>query len=228
MAARIRSLGCSSWFGYDTDAPDRNETFCRELDMRRDELKAQAKVFAVGFQGTPPSTGSSGVGSGIVITSAFKDTATCKGTIPVRRCTLLPGLVEYTIMIKNDTISLQHPHWQNDTFLQAREGKFSNDLPLTWNPWQAVFPTFFPPVELNLTEGPRPNEYEFDLYSNCPEGEFSAGIGSNTTCRNGGPGWQRVEVNDLSRQYLNQPDPSCDPESACACTYTWHDPMQVQ
>lgn len=93
----------------------------------------EAQVFAVGLEDGSLESGSFGVSSDIVITSAFKDTASCKGTIHSRRCTLRPGIVEYEVTLKNETILLKHPHWQNDQFLRPVRGVvFLGDI--TFNP----------------------------------------------------------------------------------------------
>lgn len=55
--------------------------------------------------------------SDFIITTKFKNDTACKGVAFTQACKLHQGLVEYSIILKNNSISLRYPHWQNDTFL---------------------------------------------------------------------------------------------------------------
>lgn len=234
MAAKAAAIGCSSFFGYNNDTSDTNVTFCKELEKPENYQTAQfgkVKVFAVGFENGGPAAGSPDkcfrpvrnaddalrddcISSGINITTAFKNTPTCKGRAQARRCTLRQGVVEYAVMIKNDTISLRNPHWQNDTFLQ--------DTPVNLldmaNYWWEVFPQLYPPIQVNLEHGPRSNSLVFGLYGDC----LSSYRESNTSCSVAGFQTQPIVLKDLSIRYINQADPNLS-----ECNYTWSDPMQA-
>lgn len=143
-------------------------------------------------------------------------------------------VVEYSVMLNNDTISLQYPHWQNDTFIKAAGSDLDGSL----------LPLLFPPVQLNLTYRTfrsLPRKFEFVRYKDCagsPDSTFSDSMitatpsyYSNTSCVDRRSG-QGLSGNDFPRKYLRLPerDPSCaqfEYFPSCACNYTWRDPMQV-
>lgn len=229
MAPKVQALGCSSTFGFNNATADRNETFCKELGKTYDV--PLAKVFAVGFENGGAAAGSpedcyrpfkntldfldnNCVGSGINITTTFKDRPTCRGTVQARRCTLRQGVVEYAVMIKNDTISLRHPHWQNDTFLQDTP----IDLLDTINHWTKIFPHLYPPIQVNLDRSVRSKAARLHWYQDCPKGYGQ----SNTSCPVSGSIGERLGSIDLSRQYINEKQAGLNP-----CDITWSDPMQA-
>lgn len=53
----------------------------------------------------------------IEIANLFKAAPNCESDVSVTRCTLQQAIVEYWVVLQDGIISLQHPHWQNDTVL---------------------------------------------------------------------------------------------------------------
>lgn len=53
----------------------------------------------------------------IEIANLFKAAPDCESDVSVTRCTLQQAIVEYGVVLQNGIISLQHPHWQNDSVL---------------------------------------------------------------------------------------------------------------
>lgn len=53
----------------------------------------------------------------IEIANLFKAAPDCESDVSVTRCTLRQAIVEYDVELQDGIISLQHPHWQNDTIL---------------------------------------------------------------------------------------------------------------
>lgn len=190
-----------------------------------DELSAiSEKIFAVGFE-TQPLWGharnasiTDGLKYNVIITTTFKDTPTCKGSIPMHRCSLRLTLVDYAVMIKNDSITLQYPHWQSD---MVHETSIPKKEYIPWglgvftNEWTQLFALLYPPTQINVTQmGDRPMLMEYVL---CQENSDRLFDTINTTCP-----LRMPIIRDLSKIYSNQPLPYRH-----ACDYTWRDPMQV-
>jgi hypothetical protein len=53
----------------------------------------------------------------IEIPNLFKAAPDCESDLSVSTCTLQQAIVEYSVVLQHGIISLQHPHWQNDTIL---------------------------------------------------------------------------------------------------------------
>ena len=53
----------------------------------------------------------------IEIANLFKAAPNCESDVSLTRCTLQQAIVEYWVVLQDGIISLQHPHWQNDTIL---------------------------------------------------------------------------------------------------------------
>lgn len=170
-------------------------------------LVSEAKVFAIGFEDGSSNSSDSTLG---LLTSTFKETTTCKGAIREHRCTLNPRIVEYSVILRNDTISLQYPHWQNDTFLKDVHEK-RHELGVQGG---TLLPLLFPPVQLNITYYGGTDSFSTRLYQGCGQDRFASNTiaSSNTSCPIEGRG-QGLPLgdNNLLGQYLNRVgDPSCD------------------
>lgn len=66
------------------------------------------------------------------ITTKFKNDTACKGIAFTQMCKLHRGLVEYSVILKNNSISLRYPHWQNDSYLQDLSSDLRADA-VSWN-----------------------------------------------------------------------------------------------
>lgn len=130
-ASRIPSPECRSYWHFDDvyDVTKQNFTLCHVIEDSFLEPKMTAfdveyDVFDSHHVGIGRSIDFEGgyvilAGSPkeMRITTKFKDMPTCKGFAQMRTCTLHQAVVEYAVILQNNTISLQHPHWQNDTIL---------------------------------------------------------------------------------------------------------------
>lgn len=66
------------------------------------------------------------------ITTKFRNSTACKGVAYTQTCKLHQGLVEYSVVLQNNIISLRHSHWQNDSFLQDLSPYLITPAP-SWN-----------------------------------------------------------------------------------------------
>lgn len=53
----------------------------------------------------------------LTISTTFKDTLACQGSITTHTCKLSLTPIIYDVVINNGLISLKDPHWQNDTVM---------------------------------------------------------------------------------------------------------------
>ncbi|KAF2466118.1 uncharacterized protein BDR25DRAFT_237763 [Lindgomyces ingoldianus] len=103
------------------------------------------------------------------VVNLFKTQPVCGGELSITRCSLHHAVVEYAVELRNHTIQLQHPHWQNDTLL------FQTRVPLlplspSWNMFDALHNMSVDPPWGSTTHWP--NFYmaqfnqEISIYSN--------------------------------------------------------------
>lgn len=125
----------------------------------------------------------------VKITTKFKNDTACRGVAFAQTCELHQGIVEYSVILQNTSISLRYPHWQNDSFLQNLPSALSNTLPSALpiafqnnvsidlrtdaETWNKVFMNLYTPVRFNSSrlycDGEPAESY---LYTNCPDGFF--------------------------------------------------------
>lgn len=81
------------------------------------------------------------------ITTKFKNDTACKGVAFTQTCELHQGLVDYSIILTNDSISLRYPHWQNDTFLSG----LSDSIRAPAELWNRVFINLYKPIRFDYS-----------------------------------------------------------------------------
>ena len=151
------------------------------------------------------------------ITTKFKNETSCKGIAFAQTCKLHQGLVEYSIILKNSSISLRYPHWQNDSFLQD----LSNDLLSTAASWNSVFMNLYKPVRFNYSRRYCKGEENHDysrVYTNClPYAVWGGEDDMNCT----------YEIDNSPMTFRDSMDFEIE-NAGKECGKTWRDPMQVK
>ena len=149
------------------------------------------------------------------ITTKFKNDTACKGSAFTQTCTLHQGLVEYSVILKNNSISLRYPHWQNDSFLQ----NLSSDLRTDGILWKRTFTNLYEVVRFNQSQAYCNETVGFSLwYTMCPEMSRRS-INQDMNCD--------YIIDDIpltfreSRSFENENVVGKD------CERTWRNPMQV-
>ncbi len=143
-----------------------------------------AKVFSMGYDTHFPEASY----VEFTISTTYKDVSTCTGEVQTHRCTLRPAVVEYAVILKNETISLQHSHWQNDTVVQ--DATFPG---FGFVDWGMVLSLMYPPVQVNVTRSYGLPVYNLAKFIECNNVALPPSA-SNTSCRILGP----TLLNDLS------------------------------
>lgn len=120
------------------------------------------------------------------ITTKFKNDTACKGVAFTQICTLHQGIVEYSVILQNSSISLRYPHWQNDSFLQDLPGTLpdglsrdlSNELRTDATTWNQVFMNLYKPVRFNSSRLYCDEEpVKSQLYTNCSDQSMDSSSG---------------------------------------------------
>lgn len=193
-----------------------------------DVLAVSEKIFAIDIEAENTLLYSStGVGRvvtpNISIATAFKDTLACQGSIRTHQCSIRETLVDYAVMIKNDTITLQHPHWQSDI---VHESDVSNGSVLDWgvftNQWGKLFALLSSPIRINVTQENGTPMFTQHLPCQLLSVDYMYAEMSGDNSRPKDCPIIMPMIRDLSRTYSNQPL-----SYQHACNYTWRDPMQV-
>lgn len=150
----------------------------------------------------------------IHITAKFKDMPTCKGVAQMRICTLHQGVVEYAVVLQNSTISLQYPHWQNDTFLYKMDRQHQGYL----TQWLEAFSTLNPANRYDITHTGQFSKFNSYQYVNCNAWEDRPA--SNMSCYSSSDSGFTFRDRDRfggGSQSIVWP----------SCEDTWRDPIQV-
>lgn len=149
------------------------------------------------------------------LTTKFKNDTGCKGAAFTQTCTLNQGIVEYSIIFKNNSISLRYPHWQNDSFLED----VSSELRARARLWNNAFLNLYAPVRLVQTWTGCGGNFGFtDWMTLCSENEI----------------WNNKKVMDCYYELNKVPMTFRDSlnfeigKGSNACEKTWRNPMQVR
>ena len=147
------------------------------------------------------------------ITTKFKNDTACKGVAYTETCVLHQGLAEYSIILQNNTISLQYPHWQNDSFLQD----LSPYLMTSASSWNRAFINLYNPVRNTYSRSKcDSNTVVGSVYTNCPrEAEWDKG---NMSCR-----YDTINSAITVRDSMDFKIENGGKD----CGQTWRNPMQV-
>ncbi len=188
-----------------------------------DPRTSTATFFSVGHSTTSPNLDRNETfHPETIINATFKDGSTCDGSIQSQKCTLRQGIVEYVVTLADDTISLRHPHWQNDTYLHDAP----KQEPYQIN-WASVLVLLYPAETVNMSyyygeEGPGklPNTEQFVDCGNNTEANIATCFISKVA---GGVRTRRPR--DTSAHFSNQDFRHQQFQSPC--NYSWRDPMQV-
>lgn len=237
MANDIHLAGCRSAFGYPDSIHDsihntrHNLTHCLGLFGLVDELKMTAydleyDVFEYDDIVYDNSVLFIGDGFGLIlskpgeirITTKFKDMPTCKGFAQTRMCTLRQGVVEYAVMLRNETISLQHPHWQNDTVLYTHGRQNQSYV----TEWLEAFSMLTPAYKYDISHDLRASRFETQSYVNC--NTWGKRPASNMSCTPTADAAFTFRERD---RFRTQGDRSKTQEREASCELTFRDPTQV-
>lgn len=151
----------------------------------------------------------------IRVTTKFKDMPTCEGVAQIRTCTLHQGVVEYAVVLQNSTISLQYPHWQNDTILY----KYGRQNQSYITQWLEAFSTLNPAYKYDLRHMLSKGDIMSEDYVNCnawgdrPASNMSCSF-SSSLCDSGFT--FRYRDRFQNKGIILSP-----------CKRTWRDPIQV-
>ena len=91
------------------------------------------------------------------ITTKFRNDTACKGLAFTQTCSLHQGIVEYSVILQDSSISLRYPHWQNDSFLNdlpkalPNNASSSSDLRTRVASWNQAFMNLYKPVKFNTS-----------------------------------------------------------------------------
>lgn len=239
MASDIRLAGCRSALGYDDSMQDslhdsmhntaQNLTHCLGLYEVVDELKMTAydleyDVFEYGDYVYDATFSDNGFGlvlsnpGEIRIITKFKDMPTCKGVAQMRMCTLHQGVFEYAVMLRNSTISLQYPHWQNDTMLYTHGRQNQSYI----TQWLQAFSMLTPAYKYDITHDIMASDIEAKRYVNC--NSWGTRPASNMNCTPEADA--AFTFRDRDRFKVHD-DRFGIEDSEASCDLTWRDPTQV-
>ncbi len=229
IAAILQLAGCGGF----SDLKTRNATLCNEILQKYDRLPVSAEGLWTFYAKGPPvkwnerdplNTSFNSLAGpdteinndGLFVRTQVKTNPTCKGTGSIRRCDLRQGIVEYAVVLKHNTIALQHAHWQNDTFLQGTPAYLLDSR----DSWTDIVALLYPPVVVEITSPAAYEPLRVKQYFNCNSNNRQPNM--NTTCQASEFVGSQFALRDFSERYLDQSDDSKNP-----CGYTWRDPMQV-
>lgn len=148
------------------------------------------------------------------ITTKFKNDTACKGIAFTQTCKLHQGLVEYSVILKNSSISLRHFHWQNDSYLQD----FSSDLRTDAALWDQAFMNLYRPVRFNQSQLYCNGSVKWSgLLTNCPRWNREV-LKTNMICV-----YQTVDTPMTFRESID----FAIENVGKSCERTWRNPMQV-
>lgn len=150
------------------------------------------------------------------ITTKFKNDTACKGFAFTQTCTLHQGLVEYSVILKNNSISLRYPHWQNDSFLQD----LSSDLRADGILWTRAFMNLYEVFGFNQSQAYCNETIGFSRwYTRCPEMMTGLGIDQAMECD--------YTLGDTPLTFRESMSFENENVVGKDCERTWRNPMQV-
>lgn len=148
------------------------------------------------------------------ITTKFKNDTACKGFAFTQTCTLHQGLVEYSVILKNNSISLRYPHWQNDSFLQ----NLSSDLRTDGLLWKRAFTNLYEVVRFNQSQAYCNETLGFSQwYTQCPE--MDGRMNQDMNCD--------YIIGDIPLTFRESTSFENENVVGKDCERTWRNPMQV-